>query len=58
MSTTFTVPCKHCGNPIVIIVEDNHAGGVYGVCRKCSHGASVSYSFCQGKLDIYNVFYS
>jgi len=38
MSTSFTVPCKNCGNPIVITVEDGHSGGVYGVCRRCSHG--------------------
>ena len=54
MSTTFTVPCKHCGNPIVISVEDGTSGGVLGICRRCSHSVSVSYSYCNGKLNIYN----
>lgn len=56
MTTTFSVPCKHCGNPIIISVEEGHAGGVHGVCRRCSHGVDVSYSFSSGKLNILSVF--
>lgn len=56
MSTTFSVPCKNCGNPVIITVEEGHAGGVQGLCRKCSHWANVSCSYSNGKLNIYNVF--
>lgn len=55
MSTTFSVPCKNCGNPIMITVQEGTAGGVLGICRRCSHSVSVSYSFSSGNLNIHNV---
>ena len=56
MSTTFSVPCKHCGNPIMITVEEGNAGGIHGVCYRCSHGVDVSYSYERGgQVKIYNV---
>ncbi len=56
MSTSFSVPCKHCGNPIIITVEEGHSGGVGAFCQRCAHQVSVAYSYCGGKLTIYNVF--
>ena len=55
MSTTFSVPCKHCGNPVIITAEEGRYGGVQGICRRCSHWVNVSYSYCNGHLNIYNV---
>ena len=55
MSTTFSVHCTHCGNPVIISVEEGFCGGVQGVCRRCSHWVNVSYSYSNGKLVIYNI---
>lgn len=57
MSISFSVPCKHCGTPIIITVNSGTCGGVYGLCHHCSRGVNVQYSCnSNGKLTIFNVF--
>ena len=54
-TSTFSIVCPHCGNPVMVTVEENSSGGKGVFCNKCSHALSVSYSYCGGDLHIFNV---
>ena len=52
-TTTFTVTCPYCGNPVAVTVEKNTSGGATACCYKCSHMLVVDYSYTDYGLRIY-----
>lgn len=54
-STTFTVTCPYCGNPVAVTVNKDTSGGASACCYRCSHMLLIDYSYTNCGLKVYSV---